>query len=332
MKVRRRTNWGGSLSRMFGWFNPAKWFAGFPGKSRVENMYRRGRIGGASRVDEDEATDSSGSAGPIGSPTGDKPRFTAPNPMRLKESKTLRISAIRDLDPRWLFGGTFVGSLLTGYLVAAIFFFPAPFFSAERPIPTVIALPYEEAVQTIENAGFEVGESQYENHPSYVRDQIVWQDPPEGVKVPPGTLIRLARSRGPQDIPVPDVSRYESNIASMLITRSGLSVQRIDSIQTALPSGVAVGTRPAAGATLSPGAGVTLIVSRGEPTLSVPDLAGLTLDEAREELQLLGLILGQSWQEFSNAQPEGFIFRQEPPAGTLIAPGTPINVVIARTP
>jgi serine/threonine-protein kinase len=251
--------------------------------------------------------------------------------MRIRTVSVPRLPRI-EFNWKWLFGGTVVGSVVTGYLVAAVFFFPAPFFSSERAVPGVIDLPHDEAVAALESAGLTVGDAQYENHPSYPRDQIVWQDPPEGVQVPPGTLVRLARSRGPQDIPVPDVSRYEAEIASMLITRSGLTLQRVDSIQTALPNGVAVGTRPASGATLSPGSGVILIVSRGEPTLSVPDLAGLSLEEAREELALLGLTLGRSWQEFSNAQAEGIIFRQEPPAGTLIAPGTPINVVIARTP
>ncbi len=257
-----------------------------------------------------------------------------PKPMRtsVRTRRTKRIRGGSGIDGRWLFGGTFVGSLFTGYLVAAVFFFPAPFFSAAESVPRVIDLPIEEARAALEAANLVAGDPRRETHPAYSPGHVAWQDPPEGVRVPSGTIVRLAVSRGPQQIPVPDVSRYDSDLATILITRSGLSVRRRDSIQTALPRGVAVGSRPAAGTTLAPGSGVVLIVSRGAPTISVPDMAGLTLDEAREELSRLGLTMGRSWREFSNAQPEGFIFRQEPPAGTLIAAGTPINVVIARTP
>ena len=149
------------------------------------------------------------------------------------------------MEVRWLFAGTFVGSLLVGYLLAAIFFFPAPFFSANTAVPRVIDMPIEEAQAALEAADLIPGDPRRENHPSYASGHVAWQDPPEGVRVPPGTIVRLAISRGPQEIPVPDVSRYDSDLAEMLIVRSGLTVRELDSIQTALPRGVAVGSRPA---------------------------------------------------------------------------------------
>lgn len=241
-------------------------------------------------------------------------------------------NAFMEVDWRWLLGGTLGLALLTGYVLAAFVFFPAPFFNSDRPIPRVIGLDSDEAANVLRAAGFVSGEPRLETHPSVPRGSVSWQDPPEDVAAPAGSVVRLSVSRGPQEIPIPDVSRYEAGLARMLIVNAGLTVRRVDSIPTALPRNVAVGTRPAAGGTLSPGSPVVLIVSLGAPTLSVPDLRGLTLDEARELLESAGLTLGRSWREFSNAQPAELIFRQEPLSGTLIAPGSPVNVVLARTP
>jgi len=278
-------------------------------------------------------------------PTGQSPRNKEPMGHRLRNRFGRRFNAVRDwlqldrwfktfmaADWRWLLGGTLAFTLIAGYLLAALVFFPAPFLNSDRPIPRVIGLDSAEAVAVLKAAGFTAGEPRLESHPSVPRGSVSWQDPPEDIAAPAGALVRLSVSRGPQDIPVPDVSRYESGLARMLIGNAGLTVRRVDSIPTALPRDVAVGTRPSAGSTLPPGSPVVLIVSLGAPTLSVPDLRGLTLDEAREVLTAAGLTLGRSWREFSNAQPADLIFRQEPPVGTLIAPGSPVNVVLARTP
>ena len=71
-------------------------------------------------------------------------------------------------------------------------------------------------------------------------------------------------------------------------------------------------------------------MSVGAPTLSVPDLNGLTLDEAREILEVAGLALGSTQARTSNAAEPGLIIEQNPAAGTLAAPGAAVRVIIVR--
>ncbi len=75
---------------------------------------------------------------------------------------------------------------------------------------------------------------------------------------------------------------------------------------------------------------MTLVVSVGAPTIPVPDLTGLTPLEADSALGRVGLQLGTSVRRTMPTAPEGTIIDQDPAPGTLSAPGTPINVTLAR--
>lgn len=231
----------------------------------------------------------------------------------------------------WLYVGSFGITLIAGYLIAATVFFPAPFIISDKAVPRVIGMALDEAQTTLADAGFVAGDPDTQNHPSAARGQVVWQDPPGATSVPEGGPVRLTISSGPQLVPVPDIAGYQRDLAQQLIESAGLSVERIETIQTAAARGVAVNTRPATGTTLRPGTAVTLVVSVGAPTISLPNLIGMTLEEARASLEGSGLVLGSS-REAPSLRAEGTIFETRPRAGTLVAPGTTVTVVIARRP
>lgn len=222
-----------------------------------------------------------------------------------------------------------MAAFVTGYALAALVFFPAPIFAASKPVPRVLGMPIEQARNTLVEAELKPAEPQQVRHPSAPTWTVVWQDPPAGVMVPQGTGVQLSVSVGPQRIPVPDVGGYDAEVARLLVEAAGLRVGSIDSAQTAAPKGVAVTTRPPAGTQVVPGGRVTLVVSAGAPTIPVPNLSGLTLEEARPVLEQAGLTLGTYFRRTSVAPPETII-EQRPAAGTLTAPGTAVHIVLAR--
>jgi len=91
-------------------------------------------------------------------------------------------------------------------------------------------------------------------------------------------------------------------------------------------------TRPAATSVLSPGAPVTVVVSRGAPTIAVPDLLGMSQADARTRLELDGLDLGTVTRRRTSDANPGTVVGQKPAAGTLAAPGTVVDIVVARSP
>jgi serine/threonine-protein kinase len=230
----------------------------------------------------------------------------------------------------WLWAAGLVGAFVVGYVVAITAFFPAPIFARATSVPRVVGAPQEEAERSIRDAGLHVGAVTQEPHARADRGKVIWQDPPTGVAVPQGHAVDLVVSAGPQRIPVPDLSGYDAGIAERLVTAAGLRIGGTEATQAPAPAGVVINSRPPAGTTLLPGSDVTLVVSVGAPTISVPDLRGLTREEADSALVAAGLALGTAIRRTSDATEPGTVLEQSPGPGTLSAPGTTVNVTIAR--
>jgi serine/threonine-protein kinase len=226
----------------------------------------------------------------------------------------------------------FLGTLVVGYLLAALVFFPAPIIASSQAIPRVIGLKETAAREQLQEARLRTGAVTRAAHPTASAGVVVWQDPPPGVVAPEATEITLTVSEGARRIPVPDVAGYEADQARMLIEASGLRVGQTRSTQAPTPRNVVVNTNPTAGATVPPGGSIELIVSVGAATIRVPSLKGLTVEEARLALETAGLALG-TWfgQITGETVAPGEVFYQEPSAGTLAAPGSTVNVRVARS-
>jgi serine/threonine-protein kinase len=106
----------------------------------------------------------------------------------------------------------------------------------------------------------------------------------------------------------------------------------VESVQAAAPTGLAMMTRPPAGTALVPGAGLTVVISRGAPTIPIPDLLGMASGDARTRLEMEGLQLGTVTRRRTADASPGTVVAQTPAAGTLAAPGTVVDVVVARSP
>jgi serine/threonine-protein kinase len=227
--------------------------------------------------------------------------------------------------------GVFLGTLVFGYLLAALVFFPAPIFASSRAIPRVLGLEEAAARERLTADGLRVAAVARAAHPTARAGTVVWQEPPPGIVAPEATDVTLTVSEGPRRIPVPDVSGYEAEEGRMLIEAAGLKVGSTDAVQAPTPRNIVVNTRPQAGATLAPGSPVTLVVSVGGATIRVPSLRNLSLDEARLALEAAGLHLGTWFGQSTEEVAPGEVFYQEPAAGTLTAPGSAVHVRVARS-
>lgn len=244
-------------------------------------------------------------------------------------------AAIEDftLDRRfWKWLGIGAATALAGYLTAYFILFPAPFMPGHQEVPRVLGLSVSEAQAEIEKAKLQIADGGAEPHPTAAQGIVIWQDPPPGVIAPEGTKVTLVSSVGPPKIPVPDVTNLEAPLAHSLVVAAGLTVTHVESVQAAAPTGLAILTRPPAGTALAPGAGLTLVVSRGAPTIAVPDLLGMASADARSRLEMEGLQLGTVTRRRTAEASPGMVVGQRPAAGTLAAPGTVVDIVVARSP
>jgi len=231
---------------------------------------------------------------------------------------------------RWVLAG--LGALMAGYLMAYLVLFPAPILAGHQVVPRVLGLSLAEAQAQVTQAKLVVADGGADPHPTAPQGTVIWQDPPPGVIARDGLKVTLVVSAGPPKIPVPDVSKLDAALAQRLIAAAGLTVSQVESVQADTARGLAMLTRPPAGTALAPGAGVALVVSRGASTITVPDLLGMSIADARSRLELEGLQLGTPTRRRTTDGSPGTVVAQRPAAGTLASPGTVVDIVVARSP
>lgn len=223
-----------------------------------------------------------------------------------------------------------VAAAVIGYLATVIWLFPAPVVSADRPTPRVLELPRAEALNALIEVGLRGRIIEAEDHPTLPSGTIIWQDPPPGVVLPEGAVVRLTVSSGASAHPIPDVVGLETSLAREVLEMAGFGVRRLDSIAALADPGTIVATRPRAGVARVSGTPLTLVVSRGPANIIVPDLRGLTHSEAWERLKIVGLTAGRVTTRNVLEGEEGLIIDQRPAPGTLSPKGGRVNLVFAR--
>lgn len=174
-------------------------------------------------------------------------------------------------------------------------------------------------------------------HPSVMQGLVISQDPEPDTKIKVTRTVTLSVSLGPELREVPDVIGYTQNDARIKINKNELNVT--DPIQERTsndyPAGVVIDQDPKPGSKISRGSGVLLFVSKGPQPVSrqVPSLIGLTVDEARAELDKLKLKLDPNAGRATSADYfAGQIVSQSPAKGTEVQEGSIVQVILSNGP
>ena len=88
----------------------------------------------------------------------------------------------------------------------------------------------------------------------------------------------------------------------------------------------------AAGATVVSGTTVRVVTSAGPAPRTIPDLVNSDPAAARSALEVQNLVVAQLPDEFSDVVAAGLVLRTDPPAGSVVARGTTVNLVVSKGP
>ena len=75
---------------------------------------------------------------------------------------------------------------------------------------------------------------------------------------------------------------------------------------------------------------IHLVVSKGVGDITVPDLSGLTVDQARQRLKDLGLVVGKITQGSVEGKPDNVIVAQSPSGDSKVSKGTTVDLVVNK--
>lgn len=127
----------------------------------------------------------------------------------------------------------------------------------------------------------------------------------------------------------PGVVGLAQSAAESKLDDAGLGADVEQVYSDSVAPGVVVSTDPRPGAKVLPGDDVTLTVSRGPEVYDVPDLAGLTVDEAEAALGEVKMVLGRQVPRYSETVPQGQVIASDPAYGSAEAKGLPVDTAVA---
>ncbi len=140
-----------------------------------------------------------------------------------------------------------------------------------------------------------------------------------------GLLNGLGDEEKPQ-ASVPAVVGLPEPTALARIAQAKLVAESTTAASDTVPEGEVISQAPEEGTQVDEGSTVRITVSAGPSAITVPDLRGQTLAEARAQLIDVGLQLGEVEEVNDPETPEDEIIDSNPAAGTGVAPASKINV------
>jgi penicillin-binding protein 1A len=132
------------------------------------------------------------------------------------------------------------------------------------------------------------------------------------------------------DVEVPDVFEFPQADAIAIVEDAGFEVAIVKVPSDTYPPGRVVGQDPVAGESAPAGSTVTLQISGGEGSTSVPSVLGLSRAEAESRLREAGyevatVIEAEPDKKQANKR-RGQVWKQSPASGTTAGPGSTVTI------
>jgi len=221
--------------------------------------------------------------------------------------------------------------LLSGFL----FVMGSSLFGEEIVVPDIVGMDIKNANRELGKLGLEmtVIAKQFSNE--IEKDKIISQDPSTGQKVKEGREIKVILSNGTELQKVPIVVGLKLADARIRLTNEGLKIGGVEEIyDDKYEEDFIISQDPQAGEQVEKGSSIDLMVSKGKAPerVSMPDLIGLNLEEARQRLQDNNLLLGEQKREESSEYYTGQVMEQDTEAGVLVEQQSSISIVVSKGP
>jgi len=169
----------------------------------------------------------------------------------------------------------------------------------------------------------------------YPKNHVTFQEPGPGSEIKKDRDVRIIISKGTRHILMPNLVALSEQQARMIMEENGISQGNLSRTFSAdVKKDHIMVQAPAAGSMITRGASVDFLVSMGPrpAELKMPDLSGLSLDEAVFRIEKTNLALGAIGSQFHKHKPRNIIIRQEPLAGYRVIENSSVHLIINRPP
>ncbi len=227
---------------------------------------------------------------------------------------------------RWIGVGAVLAVLAT---VAVIAFNTFGGTTRDVQVPDMRGRVSADAIAALQNRGFKTRTLQKPDN-TILPDHVIGTDPAANALVGAGDEITLNVSTGPEQREIPDVSSLSYNDAVAKLKAAGFGKVK----QTSAPSapellGKVVGTNPPANQTSAITNVITVIVGSGPETKPIPDVTGLSVDEAQKDLAAVGFTkVTQTLAD--SVRPAGEVLGTSPAKGQTVPVDSAVEIQVSK--
>jgi serine/threonine-protein kinase len=158
---------------------------------------------------------------------------------------------------------------------------------------------------------------------------VLRTEPPAGDRIQVGSEITMVVSKGRERVRVPNVLNFDEAEAAAQLGQAGLGFQRVPEPSDTVQVGHVIRTDPAPNTEVERGTEVTVVVSTGPQLVVVPQLVGLTQEEAENLLSDGDLIPSVITQPSTRAN-DGKVIAQDPRPGTEVEKGERVAITVGE--
>lgn len=192
-------------------------------------------------------------------------------------------------------------------------------------VPDLSDYTQEDARNALEKLGFKVSSvTKTADSATIEKDKVVSTDPASGTSQPKGTTITLYISSGMTKVPDGLVGQPKDTVLDKLSSMKFLPVVEQEASDK-VEKGSVTRVSPGSGELVLQGSQITVYVSTGKPQVSVPNLLGNTIAEAKATL-------GSDFtlKVTGDATDDAVIETQDPAVGTQVDKGSTISVTAKK--
>jgi serine/threonine-protein kinase len=197
------------------------------------------------------------------------------------------------------------------------------------PVPNLKGLPEEDAMTNLSAAGLVMMIGSREPSAEAKPGTVLRQALPAGQNVPKGQAVAVTLAA---ELPmVPDVSGRSLAEATLVLEQAGYRVQKGEPIaDDKVPEGGVVKQLPLPGTPHDKNKSVLIQVSSGAQTVETPKVMGLTLSNAKTQIEKAGFVVGPVRWVYADEAGYMAVLNQEPKPGTKAKPGTEVVLSVNR--
>ena len=203
---------------------------------------------------------------------------------------------------------------------------------AQVTVPDILGMTVEEATETLNKKGLGLSIAERAYSDKYEKGEIMEQKTAANKKVDKNTEIQVVVSNGEEilTVAVPDVSGQSESAAQKTLEDANLVVDSESKYDDHIEAGKVISTDPAAGMEVEEGTHEKMYVSMGVEKVEVPQITGITSEEAQAALAAVGLIGGSVTEEYSEEYDAGYVISQGKSAGSKLEKGSAVDYVVSK--